>query len=489
MESMEKLRGIVKKTIGNKQFMLLSYREPYTHYYDKDEVKWRKNPGGLVTALDPVMRVCGGTWIACGANGADMETADEKGCVGVPPGSPAYTLRRAWLTKEEESSYLMGASNSALWPLCHVVYVRPHFNEEEWAVYRQVNERFADMVLEEMKGESAFVWIQDYQLALCAKYIKKKSPESVVAQFWHIPWPSAETFKICPWHREIVEGLLANDLLGFHIRYYAQNFLESVDQSVEARVDREHNSVFFRDLETKVMEFPVGIDAGVVRKASEAISDARIAEVKKRHGIGADRILLGVSRLDYTKGIVEGLSAFQKFLEQNPQYQKKVSFVQITSPSRTYLSEYEEVQDNVLRMSEEINWKYGSGRWKPVVLIDEFTEFEDLVTFYKMADVCIVNSLHDGMNVVAKEYVSANNDGDGMLVLSKFTGAARQLTSALLVNPFSTDEVSAAIKTALEMPEAERKARMKRLLESVTEQDVYAWAGAFIEKLAKIDGK
>ncbi|RLG19836.1 trehalose-6-phosphate synthase [Candidatus Micrarchaeota archaeon] len=485
----EKLRRIVKDKINDRQLLVLSYREPYTHYYEAGEIKHRKNTGGLVAALDPVMKACGGTWIACGETEADREAVDKEDKVCVPFDGDDYDLRRIWLSKEERNAFIRGVSNRALWPLMHFVYVRPYFDEEQWKVYRKMNKRFAEAAIQEAKEKNAFIWIQDYHLALCAKYIKDEMPDAVVAQFWHIPWPSSEIFRIFPWHRELTEGLLANDLLGFHIRYYSNNFMDSVDRSVEARVERENSSIFYNDHETKVREFPISVDDKTIEKMSKETTHNDIDILKKEYGIGDEKIIASISRMDYTKGISEQFMAYDKFLENNPKYLKKVVLVQVISPSRTEIPEYQDLEEKASHLAFELNWKYGDGRWRPIVLINEFIDQKVLVAIYKMAEVFIVNSLQDGMNIVCKEYAAAKQDGDGTLILSKFTGASRELDSAILVNPFSENEVSEAFKKALEMPKKERRKRLKRMREVVRENDVYNWAGKFIEKLGRIEAQ
>jgi trehalose 6-phosphate synthase len=443
---------------------------------------------GLTVALDPVMRACGGTWIAHGSGDADKEVVDKDNKVSVPPNEPRYSLKRIWLSKEEENGHYLGFSNQALWPLCHIVYTRPVFDEHDWNVYKKVNQIFAQSVLDEIGDKKAFVFIQDYHLTLLPRLIKERNPNVIIAHFWHIPWPNPEVFRICPWHEEILRGLLNNDILGFHIRYHCNNFLDTVERAIEARVDWERYEVTCGGKKTAVHPFPISVDFD--RISEEAQKEDVVNEMerlKNTLGLGDEMIGVGMDRLDYTKGIPDRFRAIDRFLEKNPQYQQRVVFIQAGVPSRIQIETYRKLKEEVDSLVEEINWKYAIGRWKPIAILMEHESQLTLMALRRMANFCIVSSLHDGMNLVAKEFVASRFDEDGVLILSPFTGAARELTDALLANPYATDHFADAIKSALEMPKTERQKRMRRMREKVRENNIYKWAADIVSELVKFE--
>lgn len=487
MESLERLIETARRKIAGKEFIVVSHSEPYVHYSEGGKIKWRKATGGLVTALDPVMRACGGTWIAYAAGEADMESVNWDGMVKVPPGKQQYSLKRVALGSKDVANYLEGVSHSSLWPWCHFAYVRPAFKDYRWPSYVKVNKKFADTVLSHIGDRKGFVWIQDYHLALVGKYIKEKRPDIATAHFWHIPWPNSEIFKICPWGNEIVEALLHNDLVGFQIRYYANNFLDSVDQSLECRVDRERSAIFYRGSQTLVKDFPISIDCKQVEETSNLVDGRRMDAMRQRLGLPAEKIIVGVDRLDYGKGLAEKMMAFDEFLQQFPEWRGKVTLVQVASPTRSSVPEYKSNAEKVFSLVEEINYKWGDGKWRPVIFLSAFMGYEDIITLYRMADCCLVTSLHDGMNLVSKEYVIARKDGNGVLLLSKFTGSSRELPQALLLNPYAIAETAGKIKEALEMPIAERKTRMEKMRREIQENDIYKWAADFVGHIAKLE--
>ncbi|UCH52160.1 MAG: trehalose-6-phosphate synthase [Chloroflexota bacterium] len=467
--------------------MVVSNREPYIHILSGDEIQCIIPASGLTVALDPVMQACGGVWVAYGNGSADREIVDEKNRISVPPDEPCYTLRRVWLTKEEEEGYYLGFSNEALWPLSHIAYTPPNFDENNWDIYKKVNQIFADAVLEEIGDKQAFVFIQDYHLALLSRMIKAKNPQVITAQFWHIPWPNTEAFRICPWGEEILDGLLGNDLLGFHIRYHCDNFLETAKRMLESRVDNERSAISRGGRTTLVRPFPISVDfSRITRDAAEAEVEEEMEEIRRRWQLGDEFIGIGIDRLDYTKGIPHRLNALNKFLAKYPEYRGRIIFFQLGEPSRVHIKKYRELNSEIDDMVEELNWKYQSGAWKPIVYIREHLSPATLLAFNKLAHFCIVSSLHDGMNLVAKEFVSSRTDEDGVLILSRFTGAARELTEALPINPYATDDFAEAIKRAIEMPKEQRQARMKKLRQVVEENNVYRWAGNIISELANL---
>ncbi len=482
----EELQALVRSKLGDRPFVVVSNREPYINTWVGEEIKCLRPASGLTVALDPVMQACGGTWIAHGSGDADPDVTDQHGKLPVPPESPRYILKRVWLSKEEEEGYYDGFSNQALWPLCHIVYVKPVFRQTDWDSYKEVNNRFADAVLAEVGDQSAFVFIQDYHLALLAKMIKERCPAVVTAQFWHIPWPNYEAFRICPWKEEILEGLLANDLIGFHTLYHCNNFLETVDRTLECRIERERYAIIRGGHSTLVRPFPISVDFHEISiRAGKEEVPREIDRLRHEYNLRQEFIGVGIDRLDYTKGIPERLRAIDLFLKRNPDFEGRFTFVQVGEPSRTHVEEYKRINEEIDELIEDINWRYWRGRWKPIVYIKEHLSPVTLIALQRLANFCLVSSLHDGMNLVAKEFVSSRVDGDGVLILSRFTGAARELPDALLVNPFSIDDMAQAIETAVRMPQEERRRRMASLRAIVRDNNVYSWAGNIIAEIAK----
>ena len=483
----EDLNELVRTKLADRLFIVVSNREPYIHVSSGDEIQCIVPASGLTVALDPVMRACGGTWVAHGNGSADREVVDGKNRVSVPPDEPCYTLRRVWLTKEEEEGYYLGFSNEALWPLCHIAYTPPNFDENNWDTYKRVNQIFADAVLEEIGGREAFVFIQDYHLALLSQSIKAKNPKVITAQFWHIPWPNPEVFRVCPWGEEILNGLLGNDMLGFHIKYHCDNFLETVRLMLESRVDHERLAVSRGGRTTLVRPFPISVDFNrITRDVAEAVVTEEMEEICRRWQLSDEFIGIGMDRLDYTKGIPHRFRALDKFLSKYPEYQGRVVFFQLGEPSRIHIKKYRELNAEIDDLVEEVNWKHKSGVWKPIIYIREHLPPSTLLAFNKLAHFCTVSSLHDGMNLVAKEFVSSRTDEDGVLILSRFTGAARELTEALLINPYATDEFAESIKKAIEMPVEQKKTRMRKLRQVVAENNIYRWAGDIISELTNL---
>ena len=481
------LRRVVERVLGQRQFIVVSNREPYIHRLDGEEITCERPVSGMVTALEPVMRVCGGSWVAHGSGTADRDVVDEHDRISVPPQQPQYHLRRVWLSKSDEDDYYYGFANQALWPLCHIAYQRPLFEVQDWEAYVRVNRQFAEAVLDEVQDPNAIILIQDYHFALLAQLLRAAQPRLLLAQFWHIPWPNRETFRICPWGEQILAGLLGNDLLGFHIRYHCQNFLESVAASIEARVDYDDPAVTRTDHVTLVRPFPISLDIdGLSEQAMSEDTSARMRRLQHQLALTNQRVLLGVDRIDYTKGIPERLQAVDRLLASHPEYIGKLRFVQIGAPSRTRIGSYQTLAKEIESLVEDINWKYAQGRWSPIIYRDHPHTSEDLLAFYRLADVCVASALHDGMNLVAKEYIAARADGDGVLVLSRFAGAARELDQALQINPYATDETAAVLHQALCMGETERRARMAASRETVERNNIYRWAGKIVSELGRI---
>jgi trehalose-6-phosphate synthase len=487
----ERLRVSVRNKLQSKPLFVVSNREPYMHVHSERDrsVGVIVPASGVVTALEPVLTACNGTWIAHGSGSADREVVDGHDHLRVPPDDPAYTLRRVWLTNEEEKGYYAGFSNEGLWPLCHIAHTRPVFRPEDWYQYQKVNRRFADAVLAEMEGaESPIVLVQDYHFALLPRMVKEARPDARVAIFWHIPWPNAESFSICPWQRELIDGLLGADLIGFHIQSHCNNFLGTVDAAVEALTEWDRFTVNRRGHVTRVRPYPISV--AFPELAPQAVrgrsSGAERAQLCEELGIEATLLGVGVDRVDYTKGILERFSGIERFLELNPAYQQRFTFVQIGAPSRTHIDRYKNFLEEVSAEAERINARFQTGRWKPIVLFRRHHSHQEIERFYRAASLCLVTSLHDGMNLVAKEFVASRADERGVLVLSTFAGAAFELLDALLVNPYDVQQLAEAIRRALDMPEQEQAARMQRLRDGVREHNVYRWAADLLADLTEI---
>ncbi|MDB6087105.1 MAG: otsA [Gammaproteobacteria bacterium] len=482
------LRQVVHDHLHSSQVIIVSNREPYIHNYDADHRPVMQVPAsGMVTALEPIMRACAGVWIAHGAGPADRETVDRFDQIRVPPDDPAYTLRRVWLTPEQEQGYYYGFSNEGLWPLCHLAYVRPAFRPSDWRSYEEVNAKFADVVAAEASTDSPVVMIQDFHFALLPKLIRAKIPKATISLFWHIPWPNAETFGVCPWKREILLHMLSADILGFHTRYHCQNFLETVDRFVECQIDHEHMTVTLQGRVCRVAPYPISIEwPPRWLKYLPDIATCR-ATVCERYQIGGDVVIgLGVERWDFTKGIIERFNALEALLDKNPRHRGRICLLQIAAPSRSTLPAYQALQERTYGEVERINAKFGEGSWRPIVLIDEHQEPTRVFELYRAADFCLVNSLHDGMNLVAKEFVASRDDEDGVLILSTFAGASRELAEAVLINPFDVNETADAMEIAMRMGRDERRDRMSLMRRTVKENNVYRWAGRILMDASRI---
>jgi alpha,alpha-trehalose-phosphate synthase [UDP-forming] len=485
----ERLAVHVRTKLGGSGLVVVSNREPYLHTRKGESLEVVVPPSGLVTALEPILCACDGKWVAHGSGDADRETVDANAHLRVPPDDPKYTLRRVWLTKDEEEGYYFGFSNEGLWPLCHIAHTRPIFRTPDWDSYRAVNQKFADAVLEEMAdSEQPLLLVQDYHFALLPRLVKKKRPDARVAVFWHIPWPNAEAFGICPWQRELIEGMLGADLIGFHIQSHCNNFLQTVDRTLESRIDWEHFAVDREDHRTVVKPFPISVDFREISSSPRSGESPYTERVNLLRGLGVNASFLGVGvdRVDYTKGILERFLGIERLLEKYPAYQNKFTFVQIGAPSRTHIKRYHDLFGEVEAEADRINWRFQSGSWRPIVFLKRQHSHEEVEKYYRAADVCMVTSLHDGMNLVAKEFLASRDDDQGVLILSRFTGAARELNDALIVNPYDTEQMAEAIRIALELPAEERQARMQRMRRVVQEHNVYRWAGNLIAELSSV---
>lgn len=481
-----KLRDVVQARLGENALFVVSNREPLINVIDEatGQPRVMRPASGLVTAIDPVLMACGGTWIAHGSGNADRKFVNSKNKLGVPPDNPRYILKRVWLSKEEEEGYYYGFSNEGLWPLCHITHNRPIFRQADWEMYREVNQKFAESVLEDLPAKDPFVFIQDYHFTLLPKMIKDKRPDANVALFWHIPWPNPEVFSICPYQKEILEGLLGCDLIGFHTQYHCNNFLDTVNRLMEARVDTEKFSVIRAGRETFVRAFPISVSGRLTGQAPPDRS--QLAKLYEEYDLKDKIIALGVDRIDYTKGIPERILAIDRFLEKYPRYRKEFVFIQIGAPSRTHIKRYHDLIGEIDELVEKKNWKYKEGNWQPIIFLKRNFSPQEIEPFYELADLAIVSSLDDGMNLVAKEYVMAKKGSPGALVLSRFTGAARELSEATQINPHDIEDFADKIKQAIELSAEEKKARFAAMVATVSQNNIYRWAGNIITDLTSL---
>ena len=475
----ERLKQFARIRFGDQAIFVVSNREPLSHVREGKEIRTQQPASGLVTALEPIMLACGGVWVAHGSGNADREVGDR---VGLPVDDPTYTLRRVWLSGEEEKGYYYGFANEGLWPLCHIVHERPQFRADDWEHYRAVNEKFAQTLVAEMEGVDApVVLVQDYHFALLPQMIKRLRPDARVALFWHIPWPNSEAFGICPWQEEILLGMLGADIVGFHTQFHCNNFLETVERAIEGRVEWDDFRVIRGQHTTYVQPFPISV---AVEPAAAPADDRK--SVRVRLGIDDMLVGLGVERVDYTKGLPERMRAIRRFFERWPDYRRRAVFIQVASPSRSSIPRYQALQKEIQDLVREINEELGERGWRPIVYRERHHDRAEVAALYRATDLCMVTSLHDGMNLVAKEFVAARDDDDGVLVLSRFTGASRDLRDALVVNPYDVEGMAEAIRIAFEMDASERRRRMARMRSQVHERNIYRWAALLLAELAPI---
>ncbi len=483
-----RLRQTLKHYLHRERVIIVANRQPYIHEFAPDGSIQVSHPAsGLVTALEPVMRACSGVWIAHGNGSADSTVVDQSGRVRVPPGEESFVIRRVWLSPEEEAGYYYGFANEGLWPLCHIAHTRPNFRSADWAYYQSVNQKFSDAACAEVDIDDPIILVQDYHFALAPRMIRERLPRATILSFWHIPWPHSERIAICPWQKELLQGMLGSSILGFHTQLHCNNFLDAVDRFLEARIDREQHAVVQRGRITLVRPYPISIECpSRWLKQVASVAECR-ASVFAELQLAPDALLgVGVDRMDYTKGIEERLLAVEQLLERSPHLLGRFTFAQLAEPSRTAIERYRELNVAVERLTERINSRFGNQTYKPVVLLREHHEPLTVFRYYRAADVCYVSSLHDGMNLVAKEFISARDDDRGVLVLSRFTGAARELSEALIVNPYDIEEASSALATALSMSAQEQEERMRSMRLYLTEFNIYRWAGRMLVDAARL---
>jgi len=485
----ERLRVAVHKLLHGSSLYVISNREPYEHIHRGKDIQVRVPASGLVTALEPILKACEGTWIAQGAADGDRETVDEHDHLRVPPDQPHYTLRRVWVTPEEEEGFYYGFANEGIWPLCHIAHTRPTFRSTDWASYKEVNEKFAQATLEEIKNEEApFVLIQDYHFALLPRMIKTARPDARVAIFWHIPWPNPEAFGICPWQKELLDGLLGADLISFHIQAHCNNFLETVDNAIESRIEWDRFAVNRNQHYTIVRPHPISVALPEMDGGSPNVHALMKTRAEILDETGKETLFLGVGvdRVDYTKGLIERFRGIERFFEKYPHFIKQFTFIQFGAPSRTNIKRYQDLLDKVAAEAQRINERFHANGWKAIIFHGQHHSHAEIEPYYRAADLCMVTSLHDGMNLVAKEYVATRGDEDGVLILSQFTGASRELHDALSVNPYDTEQLADTIRRALEMAPEERHMRMQQMRRTVKEHNVYRWAAELITELAEV---
>jgi len=461
----ERLQRWLNAFFRGERIVVLANREPFIHDRTADGgLVVRRSSSGLVTALEPIVRACAGVWVAQGSGTADQLVVDQRNGVDVPPAAPQYRLRRVWLDDREQRGYYYGFANEALWPLCHRTFVQPVFRSDDFNTYHAVNARFADAVRDEAKGASPLVLVQDYHFALAPQMIHERLPLSTIVAFWHIPWPSPRDFEICPWAAHLLKGLLGSHIVGFQTPSDCRNFMDAVESTLDADLDREQGVITYAGRKTIVRAYPVSTEWPSQWASQSPPIDACRESVRRELDLDSGVLLgVGIDRLDYTKGIAEKFLAVEQLLESRPELVGRFAFVQIAEPSRSCLQAYRDIRAKVMTTAERINARFGAGSYRPIVLLESRYEPQEVYRFLRAADLCYVGSLHDGMNLVAKEFVSARDDERGVLILSRFTGAARQLIEALIVNPYAIDETARALADALSMRAGEQSRRMRRM--------------------------
>ncbi|HKH93819.1 MAG TPA: trehalose-6-phosphate synthase [Gemmatimonadaceae bacterium] len=485
--SPQTLREILGRELRGAEVIVVSNREPFIHVRERGGVAIQRPASGLVSAMEPIMRACSGTWIAHGSGSADRDVVDSSDRVAAPVEEPGYQLRRVWLTKEEEEGYYYGFANEGLWPLCHIAHVRPTFRTSDWGCYERANRKFANAVVEEARTADPIVLVQDYHLALAPRMIRERLPDATIITFWHIPWPNPEAFAICPQREQLLDGLLGSSILGFHTQFHCNNFVDTVDRQLEARVDRETFGVSYRGERTLVKRYPISVAWPLDDGQSAEPAQTSRARVRERLTLPADQAIgVGVDRLDYTKGLEERFRAVERLLERQPEWIGRFTFVQIAAPTRGQIEQYQSYAERVHTLVERINERFANRRAPAIVLLAQHHDAHEVVEYYRAADLCFVSSLHDGMNLVAKEFVAARDDDAGVLILSQFTGAARELPEALVVNPYDSDQCAEALDIALTMPLRMQRARMRLMRGLLREFNVYRWAGRMLLDAAAV---
>lgn len=471
-----------RESFPDERFIVVSNREPYEHRWGEEvgDINVRRPAGGLTSALDPVLQAVGGVWIAWGSGDADAAVVDEQDRVRVPPEDPRYTVRRLWLDQHDINRYYLGYSNQFLWPLCHLRPALTRVRSRYWERYRRVNRRFADAVLDEARGVGAAVWFHDYHLALAPAFVRGRRPDLSLAHFWHIPWPPLEIYRVSPQERELLEGLLATDLLGFQLPSFGSHFLHCAAEVLGAEIDWTQRTAMYRDHSCHVRAFPISIDVQAFASvAMRPDAEAQVARLRERYAPDGQVLAIGVDRMDYSKGLPEKLKALDFLWNRYPEFRERFTFVQVAVPSRTAIEAYDELSHKVERLAWELNDRYGTATWRPVHLIKQTLPAERLAVLYRAADMCVVSSLQDGMNLVAKEYVASQVDGNGVLLLSRFAGAAEEMDGCFPVNPYDPEHFAQQIRDALILSAEERRERLHRMQASL--RTIFDWMSSIFK--------
>ena len=501
------LRALLTSTLQGDQVIVVSNRQPHSHVWRGGAVQINQSAGGLVTALEPIARACAGTWVAHGDGNADRAVVDATDGWLASSRSGSYRLRRIWLSAQQVRGHGDGLSNSGLWPLCHMAHVRPRFASADWAQYRAVNQRFADVVVEEAQRPDPIVLVQDYHLALLPALLRERLPRATLVSFWHIPWAHAEQMAMCPWLPELIDGLLGSDIIGFQTTRHVRNFMASAQAIGRPAVPGPRCEIATRGRRTRVRDFPVSVawpgdsedgaegaaeGAGCAPATGDAsmasTPDARFLETAGWPLPAGTKLIVGVDRLDYTKGLVERLQAVEVLLESRSEWRGRLRFVQIAAPTRAGVAGYAALQSELRAEADRINARFASFGPAPVVLLDSHHDRPAITTLFRAADLCLVTSLHDGMNLVCKEFVATRDDEQGVLVLSQFAGATDELAQALIVNPYHLGQVAEAIHAGLTMPAHEQRQRMRSLRATVRHNNIYRWAARMLLDAAAVRG-
>ena len=471
---------------SQRPLIILSNREPYEHVHRSAGIEIRSPAGGLVSALDPILRRTHGTWVAWASGSADRMVADDFGRIEVPPEDPSYTLRRVWLSGNDVEGFYLGFANSALWPLCHLFVSMVDIRRSDWESYEHANRLFAAAVVQEAErvGGAPMVWLHDYHFALASEYIRERAPAALIHQFWHIPFPPPDVFGILPLGVQdtLLRGLLGNDLIEFQTSGFTNNFMECVARALPAAsLDRDENLIQFEGNQTRIGAFPISIDVAEWQRLARLPHTIDVSDtLRSRYAPGNRQLVVSVDRMDYTKGIVRRLRALEHMWRDSPERRGAFTMLIVATPSRTDIPVYARLEHDVLEEIEKLNDEFRTLDWTPIVLVHDNVDADLLAAVYRAADVCVVSSLQDGMNLVAKEFVACRDDSDGVLVLSRFTGAADELESALLVNPFFIDAFADTLGVALDMPPDERRRRMAILRHNVQNATISDWLEAIM---------
>lgn len=466
---------------SRRQVIILANRQPYSHECDcGGRVTLRHCSSGVVNAVEPLLAAFSGVWVAHGSGSGDRDASPDRDGLDVGRNGATYRLRRVWLSEDEERGYYDGFANEAVWPLCHTVFAQPVFRPGDFDVYQTVNARFADTVANEAHGDDPLVLVQDYHFALAPSMIRQQLPLSTIATFWHIPWPHWQTFAICPQSRELIEGLLGSDIVGFQTTIDCQNFIETAQQVLGADVDRVRSTVSYNGRLVSICHYPASIEWPGAWASGAPVEVCRQA-VRRELRLDDGAILgVGIDRLDYTKGIEEKFLMIEQLLESRPELRGRFVFVQLAQPTRRRLASYRKARGRVLQTLERINRRFSTEEYRPIFLLEAHHAPASIARYFRAADVCVVSSLHDGMNLVSKEFVAARDDERGALLLSTFAGAACELTDALLFNPYDARGGAAALAAAVTMTAAEQRRRMRRMREVVARNDAHRWAARLV---------